>query len=209
LHESSIHIYLLLQYADQCREDIFRKIKVEKSKKTAIEIYKLSDTFASIIGIQAIQIKDTGKVIDDLRYISNKVSFQAIDAKIVYNIEQIIEVLKITLESEKRKIMVASKPEMDLLLRLCCTDQISHALRYGGLKNNTNSCFIIFSKDKKQLLKVVEYVKRSFEVNDAILKPSKAKRKMISHNIGLSTSKIFDHRFFIGYLLEKASLITK
>lgn len=178
-------------------------------KKTPIEIYKLSETFASIIGIQARQIKDTGKVIDELRCISNKVVFQAIDANIVYSIEQIIEVLKITLESEKRKIMVASNPEMDLLLRLCCTDQISHALRYGGLKKNTNSCFIIFSKDKRQLLKVIDYVKRSFEVNNAILKPSKAKRKMISDNIGLSTSKIFDHRLFMRYLLERAALITK
>ena len=93
-------------------------------KTTAIEIYELGDIFASIIGIQAIQIKDTGKVIDDLRHISNKVVLQGIDANIVYGTEQIIEVLKITLESEKRKIMVASKPEMDLLLRLSCTNQI-------------------------------------------------------------------------------------
>src|SRR6188472_2022696 len=93
-------------------------------------IYRLDDIFASIIGIHAIQIKDTEKIIDDLRHISTKVILQAIDANIVYGIEQIIEVLKITLECEKRKIMVASKPEMDLLLRLSCTNQISRALRY-------------------------------------------------------------------------------
>ena len=177
---------------------------------TAIEIYQLDDIFASIIGIQAIQIKDTGKIIDDLHHISNKVILQAIDANIVYGIEQIIEVLKITLECEKRKIMVASKPEMDLLLRLSCTNQISRALRYGGLKNNTDSCFIIFSKDKRELLKVMDYIQRSFEVNNTILKSSKAKRKMISHNIGLTTtSKIFNDRHFMRYLLERASLITK
>jgi tRNA threonylcarbamoyladenosine modification (KEOPS) complex Cgi121 subunit len=173
-------------------------------------IYRLDDIFASIIGIQAIQIKDTEKIIDDLRHISNKVILQAIDANIVYGIEQIIEVLKITLECEKRKIMVASKPEMDLLLRLSCTNQISRALRYGGLKNNTDSCFIIFSKDKRELLKVMDYIQRSFEVNNAILKSSKAKRKLISHNIGLTTtSKIFNDRHFMRYLLERASLITK
>jgi tRNA threonylcarbamoyladenosine modification (KEOPS) complex Cgi121 subunit len=188
-----------------------RKIKVETLKKTtAVEIYELGDTLVSIIGIHAIRIKDTGKIIDDLRYISNKVVLQAIDANIVYGIEHIIEVLKITLESEKRKIMVASKPEMDLLLRLSCTDQISGALRYGGLKNNTNNCFIILSKDKRELLKVIDYIQRSFEVNNAILKPSKAKRKMISHNIGLTTaSKIFNDHLFMRYLLERASLITK
>ena len=80
------------------------------------QIYKLGDTFISIIGTQAIKAKDTGKVIDDLRRVSNKVSLQTIDANIVYGIEYLIEVLKITLESERRKIMIANRPETDLLL---------------------------------------------------------------------------------------------
>jgi tRNA threonylcarbamoyladenosine modification (KEOPS) complex Cgi121 subunit len=116
------------------------------------QIYKLGDTFISIIGTQAIKAKDTGKVIDDLRRVSNKVSLQAIDANIVYGIEYLIEVLKITLESERRKIMIANRPETDLLLRLSYTNQISLALKYAGLKNNSCGCFVIFSKDKSQLL---------------------------------------------------------
>ena len=125
--------------------------KVKKNMKK--QIYKLGDTFISIIGIQAIKAKDTGKVIDDLRRVSNKVSLQTIDANIVYGIEYLIEVLKITLESERRKIMIANRPETDLLLRLSYTNQISLALKYAGLKNNSCGCFVIFSKDKSQLLK--------------------------------------------------------
>lgn len=173
------------------------------------QIYKLDDTFISIIGTLPIKIKDTGKVIDDLRKISNKVSLQAFDANIIYGIEYLIEVLKITLEAERRKIMVANKPETDLILRLSHTNQISLALKYGGLKNNVCGCFVIFSKDKNMLLKLRGDIENLFKVNNDVLKPSKAKRKMISCNLGLASNKIFDDLNFMRYLLERASLVMK
>jgi len=181
--------------------------KVKKNMKK--QIYKLGDTFISIIGTQAIKAKDTGKVIDDLRRVSNKVSLQAIDANIVYGIEYLIEVLKITLESERRKIMIANKPEIDLLLRLSYTNQISLALKYAGLKNNSCGCFVIFSKDKSQLLKLRNNIESLFEVNNVVLRPSKTKREMISYRIGLISNVIFNDSTFTRYLFERASLITK
>jgi tRNA threonylcarbamoyladenosine modification (KEOPS) complex Cgi121 subunit len=181
--------------------------KVKKNMKK--QIYKLNDTFISIIGTQAIKAKDTGKVIDDLRRVSNKVSLQAIDANIVYGIEYLIEVLKITLESERRKIMIANRPETDLLLRLSYTDQISLALKYAGLKNNSCGCFVIFSKDKSQLLKLRNSIEILFEVNNVVLRPSKTKREMISYRIGLISNVIFNDSTFTRYLFERASLITR
>jgi tRNA threonylcarbamoyladenosine modification (KEOPS) complex Cgi121 subunit len=181
--------------------------KVKKNMKK--QIYKLGDTFISIIGTQAIKAKDTGKVIDDLRRVSNKVSLQAIDANIVYGIEYLIEVLKITLESERRKIMIANRPETDLLLRLSYTDQISLALKYAGLKNNSCGCFVIFSKDKSQLLKLRNSIESLFEVNNVVLRPSKTKREMISYRIGLISNVIFNDSTFTRYLFERASLITR
>jgi tRNA threonylcarbamoyladenosine modification (KEOPS) complex Cgi121 subunit len=181
--------------------------KVKKNMKK--QIYKLGDTFISIIGTQAIKAKDTGKVIDDLRRVSNKVSLQAIDANIVYGIEYLIEVLKITLESERRKIMIANRPETDLLLRLSYTNQISLALKYAGLKNNSCGCFVIFSKDKSQLLKLRNNIESLFEVNNVVLRPSKTKREMISYRIGLISNVIFNDSTFTRYLFERASLITR
>jgi tRNA threonylcarbamoyladenosine modification (KEOPS) complex Cgi121 subunit len=181
--------------------------KVKKNMKK--QIYKLGDTFISIIGTQAIKAKDTGKVIDDLRRVSNKVSLQAIDANIVYGIEYLIEVLKITLESERRKIMIANRPETDLLLRLSYTNQISLALKYAGLKNNSCGCFVIFSKDKSQLLKLRNSIESLFEVNNVVLRPSKTKREMISYRIGLISNVIFNDSTFTRYLFERASLITR
>jgi tRNA threonylcarbamoyladenosine modification (KEOPS) complex Cgi121 subunit len=183
---------------------------VNKAKKNMKkQIYKLGDTFISIIGTQAIKAKDTGKVVDDLRRVSNKVSLQAIDANIVYGIEYLIEVLKITLESERRKIMIANRPETDLLLRLSYTNQISLALKYAGLKNNSCGCFVIFSKDKSQLLKLRNNIESLFEVNNVVLRPSKTKREMISYRIGLISNVIFNDSTFTRYLFERASLITR
>jgi tRNA threonylcarbamoyladenosine modification (KEOPS) complex Cgi121 subunit len=181
--------------------------KVKKNMKK--QIYKLGDTSISIIGTQAIKAKDTGKVIDDLRRVSNKVSLQAIDANIVYGIEYLIEVLKITLESERRKIMIANRPETDLLLRLSYTNQISLALKYAGLKNNSCGCFVIFSKDKSHLLKLRNSIESLFEVNNVVLRPSKTKREMISYRIGLISNVIFNDSTFTRYLFERASLITR
>jgi tRNA threonylcarbamoyladenosine modification (KEOPS) complex Cgi121 subunit len=173
------------------------------------QIYKLSDIFILIIGTQTIKVKDTGKIIDDLRKLSSKVSLQAVNANVVYGIEYLIEILKITLEAERRKIMIANKPELDLLLRLSFTNQISIALKYAGLKNNIGGCFVLFSKDKDQLINLGNNIERLFKVNNAILRQSKTKRKMISHNMGLTSSKIFSDTNFIRYLLERASLITR
>src|SRR5919201_4635650 len=150
------------------------------------QIHKLGNTFVSIIGTKAVGADDVGAVIDDLRRISNKVVVQAIDANIVYGIEHLIEVLKITLESNKRRIMVAKNPETDLLLRLSYTNQISLALKYGGIKNNAHCCFVILAKDKNEISKVSCHIDRSFRVDDSVLRPHAQKRKKISRIIGIT-----------------------
>jgi hypothetical protein len=59
------------------------------------------------------------------------------------------------------------------------------------------------------LLKLRDDIENLFKVNNDVLKPSKAKRKMISCNLGLASYKIFDDLNFMGYLLERASLVMK
>jgi tRNA threonylcarbamoyladenosine modification (KEOPS) complex Cgi121 subunit len=175
------------------------------------QIYKFGTTFVSIIGAKAIAAKDSGAVIDDLRRISNKVSVQAIDANIIYGIEHLLEILKITLQSERRRIMVAKNPETDLLLRLSYTNQISFALKYGGMKNNANCCFVIFSKDKDELLKVSDYINTFFKADNSVLKPNSEKKMRISSKIGLKSSPLlFDDDFtFMRFILERSCLITR
>jgi tRNA threonylcarbamoyladenosine modification (KEOPS) complex Cgi121 subunit len=108
-------------------------------------IHKVGNIFTTVIGVSDLDVKDVGEFIDDLRETSNGgVSIQAVCADAVYGLEHILQALKITLESEKRKIRLVDRPEMDLLLRISCTDQISRALKDIGLRNQAPGCFILY-----------------------------------------------------------------
>jgi tRNA threonylcarbamoyladenosine modification (KEOPS) complex Cgi121 subunit len=167
-------------------------------------------TFYSIVGFKKIKVNNIGKCLEDLRNVFPGVSIQALDANIVYGREHIDKVLKITLESIKRKLTFANKDEIDLLLRLSYTDQISLALKYGGLKNGSPGCFIFFSEDKTKLAKAKSYIENLFPDRDnSAINASTIKRKMISERIGISSNNLFDDQTFILYLVERACLIMR
>src|SRR5919108_1580676 len=169
----------------------------------SMRIYLVDDTFYSVVGVKKIKVKNIGQFLEELRKIFPCVSIQALDANIVYGIEHIDEVLKITLEAIKRNITFANKAEIDLLLRLSYTNQISQALKYGGLKNISPACFIFFSKDITNLTKAKSYVERLFSDRDnSVINASIIKRKMISKRVGISSTKLFDDQTFIHYLIE-------
>jgi tRNA threonylcarbamoyladenosine modification (KEOPS) complex Cgi121 subunit len=180
--------------------------------KSERKLYKLGTTFVSIIGTKPIEVKDIGLVVDYLRRISSPASLQAIDANIVYGIEHLLEVIKITVESKKRSIMIAKNPETDLLQRLSYTKQISASLKYGGIKNDVNCCFVIFGEDKNDLVRVTELINKSFEIDDSVLGPNDEKRIMILSKIGLNhSSTLFngnDGSIFMRVICEKSCLIT-
>jgi tRNA threonylcarbamoyladenosine modification (KEOPS) complex Cgi121 subunit len=176
-------------------------------------VYKLTDTYASIIGFRTkiTDGKGYGSIIRDVGNMCDQVSLLAVNANIVYGIEHAIDVLKITLEAKRRNMMIAKKEETDILLRLLCTTQISVALRSGGLKNHNYGCFILFSKNKSQLLKVRKNIGKLFEVKNEVLRANKKKRKIISGILGLPFNKSIsdDDKTFTKYLSERACLITK
>src|SRR5919202_2969800 len=178
-----------------------------KSKR---QIYKLGTTSILIVGTKAIEAKDIGAVVDDLRRISARGSVQAIDANILYGIEHLLEVMKVSLESKKRRIMIAKNPETDLLLRLSYTNQISAGLKYGGIKNGVNCCFVIFAEGKNELLKVHKRIKKSFDTDDSVLRPNEEKRAMISSKIGTkdNLTLLNADTIFMRFICEKSCLIT-
>jgi tRNA threonylcarbamoyladenosine modification (KEOPS) complex Cgi121 subunit len=176
----------------------------------SMRIILVDDTFYSVVGFKRIKVGSFGKFLEETRNVFPGVAIQALDANIVYGIEHIDEVLKITLEAIKRKITFANKAEIDLLLRLSYTNQISQALKYGGLKNISPACFIFFSKDKKMLAKAKSYIENLFpDRDDSIINASEIKRKIISKQIGISSNKLLDDDTFIRYIIERACLIMK
>ena len=112
----------------------------------------MGNIFTTVIGVSDLDVKDVGEFIDDLRETSNGgVSIQAVCADAVYGLEHILQALKITIESEKRKITLVDRPEMDLLLRISCTDQISRVFEGHRLKESRTRLLYSFLKRKKEV----------------------------------------------------------
>src|SRR5207244_8113107 len=93
-----------------------RALEENNLLKLQNRIHKVGDRFTTVIGISDLDVKDAGELIDDLRNTSKGVvSIQGVCADAVYGIDHILQALKITIESEKRKITLVDRLEMDLL----------------------------------------------------------------------------------------------
>jgi tRNA threonylcarbamoyladenosine modification (KEOPS) complex Cgi121 subunit len=166
----------------------------------------------TVIGVSVLDVTDAGELIDDLRNTSKAVvSIQGVCADAVYGIDHILQALKISIESEKRKITLVGRLEMDLLLRISCTDQITVALRDIGLRNQAPGCFILFSKGKKELLKITRRIcNMHLVIDDSVLKPSNRKKELICRRLGLQLNKFLSNDVnFTSFLSERAALLTK
>ncbi|AFU59006.1 hypothetical protein Ngar_c20750 [Candidatus Nitrososphaera gargensis Ga9.2] len=160
----------------------------------------------SIIGIRRIT-EDAGKLVDRLRSEHPGVSIQAVNADAVYGIDHLLGVLRVTLEAEKRKVMLANRRETELLLRLARTDQISDAMKKAGLKNGSAGCLIAISQENEELRHFSESIKNRFEVDDSVLEPSRQKRDLLTGMLELKAK--FDDHEFLQYLLERAAILVK
>ena len=166
--------------------------------------YTLNGYHVSITGVQKI-IHDPGKLVDMIRSQHNNVLIQAVDANTLYGEEHVLGVLRITLEAEKRNIMLTNRCEIELLIRLAGTDQISEAIRRAGLKKDVAACFIAFSQDNEAIRQFEQWIKSEFNLNNSVLRPNEDKRIRLASLLG-SPAKL-DSRKFLQYLLEKAAIL--
>ena len=168
--------------------------------------YMLNGYHLSITGVQRI-MHDPDKLVDMLRAQHSNVSIQAVNAHAVYGEEHVLGVLRIALEAEKRKIMLTNRCEVELLIRLTGTNQISESIRRAGLKKNAAGCFIAFSQDSGSLDQFESQIKSEFDLNDSVLKPSEDKRVWLASMLGFPTK--LDDNEFLQYLLEKAAILIR
>ena len=166
----------------------------------------LDGYYLSITGVKRI-MHDPGKLVDMLRAQHSNVSIQAVNANSVYGEEHVRGVLRITLEAEKRKIMLTNRCETELLIRLTGTNQIAEAIRRAGLKKDTAGCFIAFSQDIEPIRQFERRIKSEFDLNDSVLKPSEDKRIRLASVLGFTTK--LDNSEFLQYLLEKAAILVR
>ena len=180
--------------------------------KPGNRIHKVGNIFATVIGVSDLNKEYACGFIEDIRKTSKGAfSIQAVSADAAYGTDHILQALKISIESQNRKILLASTLEMDLLLRICCTNQIFIALRQIGLRNQASGCFIVFSRNKKKLLEIARHIcKMHFKIDDHVLEPTKAKKELICKRLGVELNDFLsDDVVFTNFLSEKAALLTK
>jgi tRNA threonylcarbamoyladenosine modification (KEOPS) complex Cgi121 subunit/molybdopterin converting factor small subunit len=166
---------------------------------------ELAGLGVSVIGVKRIA-EDPGKLVDRLRA-GTAASIQAVDAGAVYGAEHALGVLRMALEAEKRRVMIADKRETELLLRLACTGQIAEAIKRAGLKKDAAGCFIAFSESGEALRQFSDRIRNEFEADDSVLNPAKEKKARLAAMLGIKTK--FDDGEFLKYLLERAAILTK
>ena len=179
--------------------------------RTGSTVYNIGGAFVSIVCVGPIERTEINRFIEEIRNTFCSIFMQFITPNVIYGIRHLIGVFEITMESKKRNILIAKNTEMDLLLRLSCTDQISLALKYAGIQGQRYGCVVTSSADKEQLFTIKDYIKSVFPIaSQSLLNPTRKKRRIISSYIHLSTDRTFlNDDNFAEYLIERAALIIK
>jgi len=172
--------------------------------------FKLSNFYASIFYCGKLDSVNGTQLVEQIRHRFENVYIQGFNTEAIFGLQHVVEALKITLEALKMGIMAANRAELDLLLRISCTTQISKAISHAGIKSGKCACFVIFSKKKNDLLKARYYALQSLPEFDShkiivdALTPN-----TLATKLGLEVCSLTDGNEFLKYLIERAALITK
>jgi tRNA threonylcarbamoyladenosine modification (KEOPS) complex Cgi121 subunit len=134
---------------------------------------------------------------------------QALNVDIIYNYEHLFEVLQISNLAKRRNIMCSNKIELDFLLRVMGTNQISQAIKDGGLKIDQHITFVILAKKyeiNRISQKLIFLFGNSHEefLMDKIILRKKIEIYKIKYN-----NDFINEENTIKYLTEKAALVMK
>ena len=170
-------------------------------------LYRIGTFYVAIIEITHLGSENLHELITKFRAFSPDVLVQGIDASYVFGVNHLLRVLQLTVESWKRGIKLSKIMETDILMRLCCTSQISKAIKVGGLKNDCAACFILMSENLDSVLKIKKYIEGYYnEIHVSVLRIGKNKMARLRSEFGI-THKKMDRIFFENYLVEKAALV--
>lgn len=174
-----------------------------------IPLYKIDSIYVVILCAKTLHIPDIGTSIAKFREMYPTVMIQGINPSHIFGKEHIFEVLKIILEANKRKIKVAKRLEMELLLRLICSNQVDKAINIGGIKNNSSGCFVLLADTKYQIIKSVRYLRKTLgDQNDSLLNATREKMVNICRAMQFTNTN-FSTKEFLKILTEKAALVSQ
>lgn len=181
----------------------------EKIRNTKnISFHRIDSSFMAIICTDTLCIDDIGSMIATFRKMFPGVMIQGINPRYIFGKSHIFEIIKIILESNKRKIKIAKKIEIELLMRLVCSNQVDKAIKIGGIKNNNSGCFVLISEMKSPIIDSIKYLRRMFVKEDkSVLNASKDKMIRMCELLQIQDCD-FTTKEFLNILTEKAALVS-
>lgn len=175
-----------------------------------IVLLKMGREHVMLAGIERLRISDPDKFISSIRAASRKAAIQAIDADFVAGREHILEVIRQSLRAKKSGAILSKRIEIDLLLRIACTNQIGRALDDVGIREGVNDALIVAIGRMKDLLALRKHLEDSYKLSIEVLKLSRRKERMLisHHKIGKGeVSACMSKNRLASLLAERANLL--
>jgi tRNA threonylcarbamoyladenosine modification (KEOPS) complex Cgi121 subunit len=175
----------------------------------SVPLYKIDAVYVAIISTDTFHVPDVGNIMESFRKMFPDVMIQGINPKFIFGIDHIFEVIQIVLELNNRKIKIAKRLDMEVLLRLICSNQVDKAIDIGGIKNNCSGCFILLSENRRLMTDSIKYLRKMFAKQDlALLNATTEKIAYICNKMGFSISN-YSKTEFLKILTEKAALVSQ
>lgn len=173
-----------------------------------LPLYKIDSIFVAIICTDTLFVADIGITITTFRKMFPDVMIQGINPSYIFGKRHIFEVIKIILECNKRNIKIAKRLEMELLLRIVCSNQVDKAISIGGIKNNGSGCFVLLSEKKRPIIDSIKYLRKLIvKQNSFLLNATKEKMLDICERLEFPCSN-FNKKEFLKILTERAALVS-
>ncbi len=163
-----------------------------------------------LAGIKKLRITDPDGFIRSIRDSNPTVHVQTVNANFAAGEEHGVSVLQQSLEARRRGTMLSRTIEMDMLLRLACTNQISKALNEIGLKPGINDVLIIALGRMANIRTLRSYLGTNYKLTSSVLKLSHAKAKALCLHHKISKKEIgacLESKNVAGILAERANLL--
>mgnify|MGYP001159586639 FL=1 len=107
---------------------------------------------------------DPTKILLKLRKLFPELKIQLLNSDSIINQDHLIWAVKQTYEAQNRKILLAKKFEIDLLLRLSITSQINEAIKLIGALSSEQNLIVLSLGNKNQLNRFNLWIENNFKI---------------------------------------------
>jgi tRNA threonylcarbamoyladenosine modification (KEOPS) complex Cgi121 subunit len=190
----------------------------EKEEEYLKDIYQYDEINVLVKGFFLLD-NDIKKLYNNLKSIHNDINIVIVNANIVFGIEHIFGILKIINEEIKRKEERGIKNfDVEFLLRICYTSQISYAFQLLNDNKTNDFIFILFSKNLTDIKKIYIDLKNygKEDTSNSLIQISESKKLNILKlffnkdlkDLG-NLSIINDDLEFQNFLIERSAIVLK